>query len=145
MKAWKHSCSPRGVKQERVRYRTENKEFRKILRNESTVPEAVLWNSLKARQVLGKKFRRQAGIGPYIVDFLCVESGLVIELDGDAHYTPNIDAYEDKRTAYLESQGLKVIRFENREIAEDLDFVMERIEEELRGKKKERAPGERKT
>ena len=59
----------------------------------------------------------------------------MIELDGDAHYTPNIDAYEDKRTAYLESQGLKVIRFENREIAEDLDFVMEKIEEELREKK----------
>ena len=135
MKPWKHTCFTTSVKQERVRYRPENREFRKILRNESTAPEAVLWNSLKARQVLGKKFRRQAGIGPYIVDFLCVEGALVIELDGDAHYTPNIDAYEDKRTAYLESQGLKVIRFENREIAEDLDFVMEKIEEELREKK----------
>src|SRR6516162_2622042 len=94
----------RGVKQERVRNRLENKEFRKILRRESTAPEAVLWNSLKARQVLGKKFRRQAGIGPYIVDFLCVECGLVIELDGDAHYSFNIDEYEDKRTAYLEKR-----------------------------------------
>ena len=103
------------------------------MRRESTAPEAVLWNSLKARQVLGKKFRRQAGIGPYIVDFLCIECGLVIELDGDAHYTPNIHAYEDKRTAYLEKQGLKVIRFENCEIAEDWDFVLEKIQEELKG------------
>ena len=124
------------MKQERVRNRLENKEFRKILRRESTPPEAVLWNSLKARQVLGKKFRRQAGIGPYIVDFLCVECGLVIELDGDAHYSFNIDEYEDKRNAYLEKQGLRVIRFENREIAEDLDFVLEKITECLKGEKK---------
>jgi very-short-patch-repair endonuclease len=120
------------MKQERERYRPQNKEFRKILRRDSTAPEAVLWNSLKARQVLGKKFRRQAGIGPYIVDFLCIECGLVIELDGDTHYTPNIDVHEDKRTSYLEKQGLKVIRFENREIAEDMDFVVERIQEELK-------------
>jgi very-short-patch-repair endonuclease len=124
------------VKQKRVRNPLENKEFRKILRRESTAPEAVLWNSLKARQVLGKKFRRQAGIGPYIVDFLCVECGLVIELDGDAHYSSNIDEYEDKRNAYLEKQGLRVIRFENREIAEDLDFVLEKITECLKGEKK---------
>jgi very-short-patch-repair endonuclease len=65
-----------------------------------------------------------------------VECGLVIELDGDAHYSFNIDEFEDKRTAYLEKQGLRVIRFENREIAEDLDFVLEKITECLKGEKK---------
>ena len=116
----------------RVRNKPESKRFRKILRNQSTTPEAILWNSLKRRQVLGRKFRRQFGVGPYIVDFACVEYGLAIELDGEAHFTHNIDVYEDERTRYIESQGLRMIRFENREIAENLDGVLERTKEELK-------------
>jgi very-short-patch-repair endonuclease len=111
----------------KIRNRAASKKFRQTLRNSLTPAEAVLWNSLKHRQLAGKKFRRQAGIGRYIVDFLCPECGLVIELDGDAHFSPNIDQYDDPRTRYLEKQGLRVIRFENRQIAEDLDLVLEAI------------------
>jgi very-short-patch-repair endonuclease len=119
------------MKPKRVRNRRLNKECRQTLRNSLTAAEAVLWNSLKQRQLCGKKFRRQAGIGHYIVDFLCPECGLVIELDGNAHFSPNIDQYDDPRTSFLEEQGLRVLRFENSEIKEDLDRVLETIKANL--------------
>ena len=122
------------MKPTRVRNWPENKGFRKILRNSLTPAEAMLWRSLKGKQLLGKKFRRQAGIGRYIVDFLCIECNLVIELDGDAHYSYNIDQYDDERTRWLTTQGLRVIRFENREVAENIEGVLETIKAELNRK-----------
>src|SRR4026208_2564760 len=91
-------------------YNTSSKKnFRKDLRNSLTAAEAVLWQSLKGQQLLAKKFRRQASIGRYIVDFYCPECGLVIELDGASHFSITIDDYELARTKYLESEGLRVI------------------------------------
>jgi very-short-patch-repair endonuclease len=107
------------------------KEFRRELRNSLTAAEAVLWRSLKGRQLLGKKFRRQVGIGRYIVDFYCPECRLVIELDGAAHFSISIDDYETERTKYLEGQSLKVIRFENKELYDDIEAVLETIKEAL--------------
>src|SRR5437868_1321819 len=89
------------------------KQFRKDLRNSLTAAEAVLWQSLKGRQLLGKKFRRQSSLGPYIVDFYCPECGLVIELDGERHFSETIQDYEAERTKYIESEGLRILRFEN--------------------------------
>jgi very-short-patch-repair endonuclease len=100
------------------------KRFRKELRNSLTPAEALLWKSLQRRQLPGRKFRRQASIGCYIVDFYCPECALVIELDGDAHLSITIDEYEAERTRYLESEGLKVLRFENKELYDDLDAVL---------------------
>jgi very-short-patch-repair endonuclease len=107
------------------------KRFRKELRKSMTAAEAVLWKSLKCRQILGRRFRRQVSIGRYIVDFYCPECGLVIELDGDAHFSMTRDEYEMERTRYLEEQGLKVIRFENNEVYE-IEAVLERIKGALR-------------
>jgi very-short-patch-repair endonuclease len=108
------------------------KAFRKSLRNSLTPMEAVLWQCLQRRQLLGQKFRRQISIGRYIVDFYCPDKKLVIELDGDAHFSHNIDVYEDERTRFLESQGLTVIRFENDELKQSLDWVLERIKSYLK-------------
>src|SRR3977135_2186576 len=94
------------------------KKFRKDLRNSLTAAEAVLWKSLQKRQLLGKKFRRQVSLGRYIVDFYCAECRLVIELDGARHFSMTIDEYEMERTKYLEGLGLRVIRFENRDLYE---------------------------
>ena len=80
-----------------------------------TAAEAVLWKSLQHRQLLGQKFRRQISIARYIVDFYCADCRLVIQLDSDTHFSHNIDKYEDRRTKFLEKQGLTVIRFENQE------------------------------
>ena len=109
-----------------------NKNFRKQLRNSLTAAEAVLWQNLRGRQLLGKKFRRQVSIGRYIVDFYCPEAGLVIELDGERHFSITIDEYEAQRTKYLEEDGLRIIRFENRELYDDLEGVLETIKEALK-------------
>jgi very-short-patch-repair endonuclease len=109
----------------------KQKEFRKQLRNSMTAAECVLWQSLKGRQLLGKKFRRQISIGRYIVDFYCAEARLVVELDGERHFSITLDDYEAERTLYLEREGLKVIRFENKELTEHLEGVLETIKQAL--------------
>jgi very-short-patch-repair endonuclease len=113
-------------------YNTRSKKnFRKQLRNSLTAAEAVLWQNLKGRQLLGKKFRRQVSIGRYIVDFYCPEAGFVIELDGERHFSITIDEYEAQRTKYLEEEGLRIIRFENKDVYENLEGVLETIKESL--------------
>jgi very-short-patch-repair endonuclease len=77
----------------------------------------------------GYKFRRQAPIGPYVVDFVCFEKRLVIELDGSQH-AERTDQ-DEQRTRYLERQGFRVIRFWNVEVFENLDGVLECIWREL--------------
>jgi very-short-patch-repair endonuclease len=114
-----------------VRNNRSTKPLRKDLRNLGTAAEAVLWKSLKRRQLLGKRFRRQHSIGRYIVDFYCPECRLVIELDGEGHYSPTGGRYEAERTRYLESLGLRVVRFENRELLENLEGVLETIKHGL--------------
>ncbi len=77
------------------------------LRREDTDAEARLWSSLRDRRLGGWKWRRQVPLGPYIVDFLCVEAGLVVELDGGQHADQM--AYDARRTRYLEGLGLRVM------------------------------------
>ncbi|HRY63404.1 MAG TPA: DUF559 domain-containing protein [Patescibacteria group bacterium] len=101
------------------------KPLRKKLRNESTEEEAILWAQLRNTQ-LGAKFRRQAGFGKYIVDFYCPSHKLVIELDGSQHLEDNL-GYDNKRTAYLNSLGLKVLRIWNNDIRYNLAGVIEEI------------------
>ena len=99
----------------------------RALRRNSTDAERKLWNVLRNRQLNGFKFRKQVEIDAYIVDFLCPALRLVIEVDGGQH-TPERDA---RRTAFLESQGFRVIRFWNNDVLENLDGVWTRIEEAL--------------
>ena len=68
-----------------------------------------MWNKLRGRQLDGWKFRRQSPIGPYVVDFVCFEARLVVELDGTSHDDTNVD-YDERRQAWLESQGFRVLR-----------------------------------
>ncbi|BDX03963.1 hypothetical protein MACH16_27110 [Marinomonas pontica] len=71
------------------------------------------------------KFRRQHGIGPYIVDFYCPEKRLVIEIDGDSHYNLDTQVYDRKRDDFMRSLGLQVMRFTNQDILENLGSVLE--------------------
>ena len=105
---------------------------RKALRNYSTAAEAVLWKNLKSGQLSGKKFRRQESIGPYIVDFYCPESRLIVELDGAGHFTENGAEYDAKRTEYFREQNIRVIRFENKTVYRDLEYVLETIKANLK-------------
>ncbi len=91
------------------------------LRREDTDAEARLWNAIRARRLGGWKWRRQVPIGPFIVDFLCVENGLVVELDGGQH-SDQVE-YDDRRTAELETRGLKMLRFWNSAVMTNRDGV----------------------
>jgi very-short-patch-repair endonuclease len=114
-----------------IHNRKAKKEQRQKLRKSGTVVEAVLWKSLQRRQIAGKKFSRQHSIGPYIVDFYCAECRLIVELDGQPHFEFIADEYEGERTRYLEKEGMRLIRFENKLIFEALGSVLEAIRQEL--------------
>jgi very-short-patch-repair endonuclease len=100
----------------------------RTLRREQTATEAKLWACLRNRQLGGVKFSRQVSIGPFFADFCCREAKLVIEIDGVTHETPEELARDTRRTAWLEGQGYRVIRFRNEELMGELDFVLERIQ-----------------
>ena len=101
------------------------------LRREATDAEKLLWQRLRNRQLGGLKFRRQATIGPYIADFLCIEAGLIIEADGGQHN----GATDAGRTRFLESKGYRVLRFWNHDVIQNTDGVLEAILLAVRGKK----------
>ena len=91
------------------------------LRRDQTDAEAQLWELLRAGRLEGWKWRRQAPVGPFIVDFLCLEGWVAVELDGGVHITQA--ARDARRDLYLKRQGLQVIRFWNAEVFEDPERV----------------------
>ena len=98
------------------------------MRKAQTDAERLLWSRLRNRGLAGYKFRRQYPVGGYIVDFLCMDRMLVVELDGGQH----LDNPEDEiRTRELERQGLRVIRFWNNQVLNETDSVLEAIHDEL--------------
>ncbi len=96
------------------------------LRRAMTDAERKLWSKLRNEQ-LGVQFRRQVPVGPYIVDFICIKRGLVIEVDGGQHYTGEGMEYDKIRTAYLENEGLTVKRFGNHDVLTNIDGVVREI------------------
>jgi len=97
------------------------------LRKNSTVAEKVLWKYLKKFRYEGFIFRRQHPLDFFIVDFFCHKLKLVIEVDGDIHLIKENIAYDENRTGELERFGIKVIRFKNEEIMNDLEQVFSKI------------------
>jgi very-short-patch-repair endonuclease len=115
-------------------------EKAKELRNQPTPPEKQFWNALRKMPFYKTHpFNRQKPLGKYIVDFYCHEYRLVVEIDGDTHGQKDTQITEQKRTAFLESQGLRVIRFTNREVVRNIDGIMESLEK-LLNEIKEEAP-----
>ncbi len=106
-------------------YEAMNHEFARQLRKNMTDEERRLWRELRYRQLHGFRFRRQAPIGPFIVDFVCFEQKLIVELDGGQHAERIRE--DAARTSWLAEQGFRVIRFWNHHVVEDLDAVLEVI------------------
>ncbi len=106
------------------------REFARKLRKDMTDAERWLWYELKARRFAAKKFRRQVPIGDYIVDFVCFEAKLIVELDGGQHAW--LMEQDNIRTAWLNSQGFRVMRFWNYQVFEESDAVLETIWNALR-------------
>jgi len=103
------------------------KRFKKSLRKSQTDAESILWYHLRNRNFQNHKFRRQHILCGYIVDFVCLEKKLVIELDGGQHAEKI--AYDSARTIKLEADGFQVLRFWNNEIFNNMDSVLETIYE----------------
>jgi very-short-patch-repair endonuclease len=103
------------------------KERRRKLRSEMTPAEAFLWTKLSNGKLDGRKFRRQHSVGSFVVDFYCPAENLSIELDGILHFTEEGIEYDKKRTAYLKSVGINEIRFENSEVFEYTNEVLNKI------------------
>ncbi len=104
---------------------SEQKEKRIALRKNMTSAEVVLWKILRGRNIGGYKFRRQQGIGPYILDFYCSEVKLCIEIDGSSH--DNKFEYDEQRDKYLNSMGIRVVRFSNEQVWINIDSVVNDI------------------
>jgi very-short-patch-repair endonuclease len=99
----------------------------KRLRSEQTNAEVKLWGALRNRRLAGFKFSRQMPIGPYIVDFICREHGVVIELDGATHGDDHEVVHDEKRTRFLNSTGLIVYRINNLEVYQNIRDVLDGI------------------
>lgn len=97
----------------------------RALRSNLTDAEQRLWRHLRLRQINGHKFRRQRPIGPYIVDFVCLEKRLIVELDGGQHAEHS--SYDGERDAWLRSQGFSVLRFWNNDVLQNLSGVKDAI------------------
>ncbi len=94
---------------------SDQRDFARRLRNQPTGAEKRLWFHLRAGQVDGYKFRRQAALGSYVVDFICFARRLVIELDGSQHLDEAAVEHDARRTAWLAQRGYRVMRFRNHE------------------------------
>jgi len=101
----------------------------RTLRRKFTDAELKLWKHLRGRQIGGEKFRRQQPLGRYVVDFVCLEKKLIVEVDGGQHAAPE---YDKERTLWLESEGFRVIRFWNNEVLKDQEGVLDAIYKELK-------------
>jgi very-short-patch-repair endonuclease len=112
-----------------VPYRRDLKRRSQSLRRDPSAAERKLWYEFLCG--LPAKFTRQKPLGNYIADFYCASRLLVIELDGDSHYTERGQRYDEARTAALAIEGLRVMRFANTEVMQDFEAVCRRIQDAL--------------
>ena len=117
-------ASGKAKKKHRISPKTKRA---RSLRNNATGAEKLLWTKLNRRQIGGYKFRRQHPLGPFILDFYCVDLKYCIELDGDHHGREPVRLKDERRSQYLAAQGVTVSRFWNNDIFDNLDGVVETI------------------
>ena len=110
-------------------HRSGNIAKARTLRKKSTDAERLLWKHLRMRQLSAYKFRRQQPIGSYIIDFVCLEKKLIIELDGGQHTEQS--AYDEERSAWLQERGYRVLRFWNHELLRAPEVVLSNISQEI--------------
>jgi very-short-patch-repair endonuclease len=112
--------------------RTNQKIKRKTLRKNLPLAEIILWDRLKGRQLEGYKFRRQYSVEDFVIDFYCPELKLAVEVDGDSHYTEDALLSDRKRQIEIETFGIRFLRFTNREVYENLEGILLKIEERIK-------------
>ena len=110
-----------------IHYAKYLKNHSRRLRKEMTDVEKLLWSKIRGKQLKGYQVYRQKPIGRFIVDFYCPKARLVIELDGGQHYSDPIRTKDQMRDKYMESLGLKVLRFSDRDLFVNLTGVLQEI------------------
>ena len=121
---WAHTHTDRAIY-------LDIRERARFMRGNPTPAENILWQRLRQKQVGGFHFRRQHPIGRFIVDFYCASARLVIEIDGSIHEAPEHREYDEARQAHLEEIGLRVLRFSNAQVINQMDSVVEVIAESI--------------
>ncbi|WP_115869001.1 endonuclease domain-containing protein [Marinoscillum furvescens] len=111
-----------------IPYNPHLKELARLLRNNSTKSEVMLWRYLKGKQMKGYDFHRQKPLLNYIAEFYCAELSLVIELDGCSHTFEEVQEKDRIKEEELASVGVKVLRFEDKEVFTDIHNVLRTIE-----------------
>ncbi|NBB20053.1 DUF559 domain-containing protein [Runella sp. CRIBMP] len=110
-----------------IPYNPKLKEIARQLRNNSTLSEVLLWLELKGKKMRGYDFHRQKPIDNYIVDFFCHELMLVIEIDGISHTWEEVAVNDEIRQRKIESFGIQFLRFDDKEIKQNMSFVLNTI------------------
>jgi very-short-patch-repair endonuclease len=103
------------------------KQRRKTLRKNLSKAEAIMWNHLSRRQMNGYKFRRQHSVDQHVIDFYCPELKLAIEIDGDSHFMSGVEVQDKIRQEYIESFGIKFLRFTNEDVYKNIDGVCQTV------------------
>ena len=111
-----------------ILYNPKLVELAKHLRNNSTKSEVILWNYLKGKKMLGIDFTRQKPIDSYIVDFFCSKLMLAIEIDGYSHQLEEVYAKDVEKSRRLEELGIKLLRFQDVEVFQNIKGVLQVIE-----------------
>ncbi|MCP1383216.1 endonuclease domain-containing protein [Runella salmonicolor] len=119
-----------------IPYNPKLKEIARQLRNNSTLSEVLLWLELKGKKMRGYDFHRQKPIDNYIVDFFCHELMLVIEIDGISHTWEEVAVNDEIRQRKIESFGIQFLRFDDKEIKQNMSFVLNTIHDWIVEKEK---------
>ena len=109
------------------RVSTKQRMRARALRRDSTDAELIIWNAIRARRLCGAHFRRQVPVGPFIVDFICHDASLVVEIDGGQHFDAEHEKRDARRDAFLASKGFRVLRFNNYDVMKNRQGVLETI------------------
>jgi very-short-patch-repair endonuclease len=113
----------------RIYNRTPEKNKRRMLRSNMPKAELILWSKLKSKGLDAYKFRRQYSVAKFVIDFYCPRLKLAIEVDGDSHFSEGSEICDKARQDFIESFGISFLRFTNKEIYENLDEVLVKIED----------------
>ena len=110
-----------------LEYNKSLKQLSRNLRRNMTDAEKLLWSKIRGKQLKGVQFYRQKIIGNYIADFYCPKTRLVIEIDGGQHYSAEGEEKDRRRDEYMARTGIRVLRFSDREVLENLESVLEKL------------------
>ena len=122
------------------RYDPRLKKTSRLLRTNMTDAEQALWQRIRRKQIQGMQFYRQKPLFAFVVDFYCPAAKLVIELDGSQHFAEEHQGKDQERDAALTGSGLRVLRFDNRQILLETDAVLEVIDKAVKERVNQNPP-----